>query len=129
MMHKEIVKSHQDLALYQTAFDAAMKIFELSKEFPQEEQEALTAQLRRSSRSVCASLAQAWRKRHHEASCLAQLNECEAEAAQTQAWIEFAVKCNYLDLDAGRELYLTYSQVLGNLVNMINNVTVSLLGI
>lgn len=127
-MHREIAKTHKDLVLYQMAFDAAMEIFELSKQFPQEEQDALTVQIRRSSRSVCTCLAQAWRMRHYD-SCLPQLSACEAEAAKTQAWIEFAVKCSYLDIDSGRELYITYSQVIGNLVNMINNVSVALIGI
>jgi len=98
-----------------------MKIFEMSKKFPVEERYSLTDQIRRSSRSVCANLAEAWRKRRYEAAFVAKLNDCEAEAAETQTWIEFAVKCNYLDVDTGRELYRIYNQVLGSLVNMINN--------
>ncbi|MEH1976409.1 MAG: four helix bundle protein [Nostoc sp.] len=103
-MEKEPIKNHQDLKVYQMAFDAAMKIFELSKKFPVEERYSLTDQIRRSSRSVCANLAEAWRKRRYEAAFVAKLNDSEAEAAETQTWIEFAVKCNYLDVELGREL-------------------------
>ncbi|MBD2294541.1 four helix bundle protein [Anabaena sphaerica FACHB-251] len=120
-MEKEAIKNHQDLRVYQMAFDAAMKIFELTKKFPVEERFSLTDQIRRSSRSVCANLAEAWRKRRYEAAFVAKLNDCEAESAETQTWIEFAVKCKYLDVESGRELYRIYNQILGSLVNMITN--------
>lgn len=84
---------------------------------------ALSHQIRRSSRSVCANLAEAWRKRRYEAAFRAKLSDSEAEAAETQTWIEFAVKCNYLDVEIGRELYSSYNQVIGGLVSMINNPT------
>jgi four helix bundle protein len=122
-MEKEPIKNHQDLRVYKLAFDAAMKIFEVSKKFPVEERYSLTDQIRRSSRSVCANLAEAWRKRRYEGAFVAKLNDCEAEAAETQTWIEFAVKNNYIDVEIGRELYGTYNQILGSLVNMINNPT------
>ncbi|RUR83776.1 hypothetical protein PCC6912_20190 [Chlorogloeopsis fritschii PCC 6912] len=82
---------------------------------------ALLHQIRRSSRSVCANLAEAWRKRRYEAAFVAKLNDCEAEAAETQTWIEFSVKCGYLNVEIGRELYGTYNQILSGLVNMINH--------
>lgn len=122
-MEREAIKNHKDLRVYQTAFDAAMKIFEVSKKFPVEERYSLTDQIRRSSRSVCANFAEAWRKRRYEAAFVAKLNDCESEAAETQTWIEFAVKCNYLEINTGRELYGIYNQVIGSLVNMINNPT------
>jgi four helix bundle protein len=118
---RETLKSHKDLEVYKKAFEAAMQIFELSKKFPVEERYSLTDQIRRSSRSVCANLAEAWRKRRYEAAFVAKLNDCEAEAAETQTWIEFAVKCNYLDVAIGRELYGTYNQVLAGFVSMIKN--------
>jgi four helix bundle protein len=118
---KPRVKTHQDLEVYRVAFDAAMKVFELSKGFPAEERYSLTDQFRRSSRSVCANLAEAWRKRRYKAAFLAKLNDSEAEATETQVWIEFSVKCGYLETDVGRELYETYNRILGSLVNMINN--------
>lgn len=83
-MGKELVRRHQDLAVYQLAFEAAMQIFELSKKFPVEERYALTDQMRRSSRSVCANLAEAWRKRRYEAAFIAKLTDRQAEAAETQ---------------------------------------------
>ncbi|MBD2252577.1 four helix bundle protein [Nostoc parmelioides] len=120
-MNKEAIKDHKDLGIYKIAFEAAMKIFELSKKFPVEERYSLTDQIRRSSRSVCANLAEAWRKRRYKAAFIAKLNDCEAEAAETQTWIEFAVKCNYMNVEVGREVYANYNQVLSGLVNMINN--------
>ena len=128
-MVKQSIKSHEDLVVYQMAFDAAMKIFNLSKKFPVEERYSLTDQMRRSSRSVCANLAEAWRKRRYKAAFIAKLSDCEAalkdtashKAAETQVWLKFAVKCEYLSVEEGRELYSIYNQVLSGLVNMINN--------
>ncbi len=121
MENQKPVQSHRDLEVYQTAFGAAMEIFELSKKFPIEERYSLTDQIRRSSRSVCANLGEAWRKRRYEASFVAKLNDCEAEAAETQIWIEFAAKCKYLELETGRQLYHTYDVILSKLVKMIAN--------
>ncbi|GAB4444263.1 MAG: four helix bundle protein [Anaerolineae bacterium] len=103
------------------AFEAAMTVFRLSKSFPTEERYSLTDQIRRSSRSVCANLAEAWRKRRYEAAFVAKLNDAEAEAAETQTWLQFAVECQYLDAEQGRNLYQTYNQILGKLVTLIKN--------
>ncbi len=113
------IKSHRDLEVYQKGFDAAMKIFEATKHFPREETYSLTDQIRRSSRSVCSNLSEAWRRRRYEGAFVNCLNTSEAEAAETQTWIEFAVKCGYLDRAAGRELYAAYDNILGKLVIMI----------
>lgn len=121
MNQKKPIQSHRDLEVYQLAFEVAMQIFELSKKFPIEERFSLTDQIRRSSRSVCANLAEAWRKRRYQAAFVAKLSDAEAEAAETQSWIEFAVKSNYLGVEQGRELYRNYNQILGMLVNMIIN--------
>lgn len=118
---KKYFKTHEDLAIYQLAFDTAMTIFELSKKFPVEEKYSLTDQIRRSSRSVCANLAEAWRKRRYKAAFVAKLSDCEAEAAETQVWLKFAVKCQYLTIEQGRELYSIYNQVLSGLVKMISH--------
>ncbi len=118
---KRSIKTHEDLIIYQKAFDVAMTIFELSKQFPVEERYSLTDQIRRSSRSVCANMAEAWRKRRYKASFVAKLNDCEAEAAETQVWLKFAVKCEYISTEQGRELYSTYNQILSGLVKMINS--------
>jgi four helix bundle protein len=82
-MGKKIV-SHNELIVYQKAFDAAMQIFELSKTFPKEETYSLTDQVRRSSRSVCANIAEAWRKRRYEKAFVSKLSDAESEAAETQ---------------------------------------------
>jgi four helix bundle protein len=113
------IKTHRDLDVYQMAFEAAMWIFELTKSFPKEETYSLTDQIRRSSRSVCSNIAKAWRKRRYEAAFVSKLNDSEAEAAETQVWLEFSVKCGYLDASVARELYTTYDNILGKLVNMI----------
>lgn len=116
---KQAARVHQDLEVYQIAFKAAMQIFELSKRFPIEERYSLTDQIRRSSRSVCANLGEAWRKRRYPAAFVAKLSDSEAEAAETQILLEFAVQCGYLEKEVGRELYKTYNQILGKLINMI----------
>ncbi|AFY46968.1 S23 ribosomal protein [Nostoc sp. PCC 7524] len=117
----KVIQDHKDLEVYKMAFDAAMTIFELSKKFPVEERYSLTDQIRRSSRSVCANFAEGWRKRRYQAAFVAKLNDCEAESAETQTWIEFAVRCNYMDVEIGRQLYGKYNQILSGLVNIINN--------
>jgi four helix bundle protein len=126
-MGRGSIKSHEDLEVLQMAFDAAMKIYESSKKFPVEERYSLTDQICRSSRSVCANFAEAWRKRRYQAAFIAKLNDSEAEAAETQIWIKFAVKCNYLDVESGREIYATYNKILGSLVKMINNSSIWIL--
>lgn len=118
---KKQIRTHLDLEVYQRAFAAAMVWFEKSKCFPVEERYSLTDQGRRSSRSVCANLAEAWRKRRYPAAFLNKLNECEGEAAETQVWIQFAVKCGYLDREEAHKLYSEYDDILGMLVRMINN--------
>jgi four helix bundle protein len=115
----QTIKTHRDLDVYQMAFEAAMRIFELTKSFPKEETYSLTDQIRRASRSVCSNIAEGWRKRRYEAAFVSKLNDAEAEAAETQIWLEFSVRCNYLDAAVGRELYTTYDNILGKLVNMI----------
>jgi four helix bundle protein len=115
----QTIKTHRDLDVYQMAFEAAMRIFELTTSFPKEETYSLTDQIRRASRSVCSNIAEGWRKRRYEAAFVSKLNDAEAEAAETQIWLEFSVRCNYLDAAVGRELYTTYDNILGKLVNMI----------
>ena len=120
-MNFQEIKNHKDLIAYQKAYRAAMQIFELSKKFPTEEKYSLTDQIRRSSRSVCANLAEAWRKRRYEAAFIAKLNDSEAEAAETQTWLDFAVDCRYLDKKLADEISSEYNQILAILVKVINN--------
>src|SRR5437016_8821182 len=108
----EKIRTHRDLEVYAVAFDAAMKIFEISKRFPKEETYSLTDQIRRSSRSICANLAEAWRKRRYQAAFISKLSDAEAEAAETQVWLEFAVRCGYLEREPARPLFDAYDRVI-----------------
>jgi four helix bundle protein len=115
------ITRHQQLEVYKRAFVAAMRIFELSKSFPREETYLLTDQMRRSSRSVCSNIAEAWRKRRYTAAFIAKLSDAEGEAAETQTWLEFAVKCGYAQREIGRELYIEYDEIISMLVSMISH--------
>lgn len=115
------LKTHRDLEVYQKAFTAAMQIFEWSKAFPREETYALTDQIRRASRSVCANLAEAWRKRRYEAAFVAKLSDAETEAAECQVWLEFAVGCGYLHREEAANLYRTYDEITRTIVGMIRH--------
>lgn len=115
------ILSHRDLLVYQKAFATGMDLFELSKGFPKEETYSLTDQIRRSSRSVCANLAEAWRKRRYQAAFISKLTDAEAEAAETQVWIEFAVKCTYLNRERAEPLCRAYEEILRTLVGMITH--------
>jgi len=115
------IKSHCDLDVYNKGFEAAMSVFEVSKQFPKEERYSLTDQVRRSSRSVCTNLAEAWRKRRYEAAFVSKLSDSEMEAAETQSWVQFAVRCGYLRRDVAAPIYREYDAILGKLVNMINH--------
>ena len=115
----EQIRSYNDLRVYQNSFEAAMKIFELTKSFPIEERYSLVDQIRRSSRSVCANLAEAWRKRRYKAAFIAKMSDAESEAAETQVWLEFGIRCNYANAPEITELKLSYDQIIGQIVKMI----------
>jgi four helix bundle protein len=112
---------HEDWELYRKAFAAAMTVFEVSKSFPKAETFSLTDQMRRSSRSVAANLAEAWRKRRYEAAFIAKLSDAETEAAETQTWIAFAQRCEYLPSDRAAGLQDEYEQIIRMTVSMIVN--------
>jgi four helix bundle protein len=116
-MGKKVIR-HQDLEVYGKAMSAAMRVFEMSKAFPKDETYSLTDQIRRSSRSVCANIAEAWRKRRYEKSFVSKIVDTEGEAAETQTWIEVAVRCGYLSHDEGRDLFLQYDDILRTLFGM-----------
>ncbi len=122
MVRKRIVRTHNDLEVYQRGMEAAMEVFEQSKTFPKEETYSLTDQIWRSFRSVSANLAEAWRKRRYEPAFISRLSDAETEAAETQVWLEFAVKCGYLNCEDARELYRLYDNILATIVGMINHV-------
>ena len=116
----ERINSYTDLRVYQNAMDNAMRVFHLTKKFPAEERFALVDQVRRSSRSVCANVAEAWRKRRYKAAFIAKLSDAESEACETQVWIGFSKNCSYIDNEVHAELDKAYDQIMAQLVKMIN---------
>ncbi|MCH8830652.1 MAG: four helix bundle protein [Planctomycetes bacterium] len=115
------IRRHTELHVYDRAFKAAMRIFDLSKSFPREERYALVDQIRRSSRSVCANLAEAWRKRRYEAAFISKLSDSEAEAAETQVWVQFSTECEYLNREIARTIYSEYDEIIAMLVHMMSH--------
>lgn len=116
---KKVIRTHTDLEVYCRAFAASMKFYEWNKSFPTEERYSLTDQERRSFRSVCANLAEAWRKRRYPAAFVSKLSDSEGEAIETQVWLHFAVECGYLNKELARTFYKEYDDIVGMLVNMI----------
>jgi four helix bundle protein len=116
-----IIQSFRELRVYISAMDAAMEIFQITKSFPSEEKYSLTDQIRRSSRSVCANIGEAWRKRRYKAAFISKLSDSETEACETQIWLEFAKRCNYLDEEIASTLTGKYDHILSQLVLMIND--------
>jgi four helix bundle protein len=117
----KLIKHHWELDVYKLAMEMAGEVFQLSKSFPKAETYSLTDQVRRSSRSVSAQLAEAWRRRKYEAVFVNKLNEAEGEAAETQTWLEHAVKCGYIHVTKARALHRLCDRILGKLVTMGNN--------
>ncbi|QEG41841.1 four helix bundle protein [Roseimaritima ulvae] len=113
------IYSHRDLIVYQKSFAAGKRIFELSRSFPREEMYSLTDQVRRSSRSVSANIAEAWRKRRYERHFCSTLNIAEAEAAETQVWLEYAAAHGYLDQKTAKQANDFYDEILRMIVSMI----------
>jgi four helix bundle protein len=114
-----LAKDFKDLRVYQAAFEGAMRIFEISKQWPSEERYSLTDQIRRSSRSVCGNIAEAWRKRRYVASFVHKLSDSDGESAETEAWLDFAMACGYIDQNTHDELYRSYENIIGGLVKMM----------
>jgi four helix bundle protein len=121
------ITHHWQLDVYKLSIEAAMSLFELSKKFPREEMYSLTDQVRRSSRSVSSHISEGWRRRRYEAAFCEKLNGAESEAAETQTWIEYSVRCGYITAKEGRELHRSYDHIMGKLVNMQNKPEVWLL--
>ena len=115
---RRLIRHHSELDVYKRSFAVAMRIFLCAKGFPPDERYSLTDQLRRSSRSVCANLAEAWRRRHYEAAFVSKLIDCEAEAAECQTWIRFAEACSYITPEVATSLSTEYDAILGMLVRI-----------
>jgi len=109
------INSVRELEVYRLAFGAAMEIFEVSKRFPGEEKHALTDQVRRSSRSICANLAEDWRKRRYKAVFINKLSDASQETAETQTWWEVALAFGYIDKMAFETLDEKYEHVFAML--------------
>ena len=114
------IKSHKDLKVYQLAYKTALEIHEITKTFPSEEKYALTDQIRRSSRSVCANLAEAWRKRRYRKNFISKLSDSEVEASETLVWVDMPESFNYIDDITHIDLYDKYEHIIAMLINMSN---------
>lgn len=113
-----LVQSHWELDVFKKAAEVACALTDISRSFPREELYSLTDQMRKAARSVCANLAEAWRKRCYEAAFVAKLVDAEGEAAETQVWIMFAIKAQYLDREAAEKYFRECDEVIRMLVAM-----------
>jgi four helix bundle protein len=115
------LKGHRDLKVYQLAYKLAMEIFQVSNAFPKEEKYSLTDQIRRSSRSVAANIAEGFRKRQYPKMFVSKLADADGEATETQVWLDFARDCEYLLPERNAELIKNYEEVgkmLGTMMSM-----------
>jgi four helix bundle protein len=115
------VLSFKQSKVYIKAFELAMEIFEVTKSFPKEEKYALIDQIRRSSRSVCANMAEAYRKKRYPAHFVAKLSDCDMENSETGVWLDFSLACNYINQAAHQQLLLKNEEIGRMLNHMINN--------
>ena len=121
------INSAKDLAAYQKAYRLAMKVFKLSQKFPSEEKYAMTSQIRRSSRSVCLNLREAWAKRRYEAHFVSKLTDCDGENSETNSSLDFAKNCGYVTPKQHAELAGLGQEIGKMLGSMINNPALCLL--
>jgi four helix bundle protein len=117
------LNSAKDLDVYRKAYALAMEIFELSRRFAPEERYALTGQIRRSSRSVCLNLREAWSKRRSEAHFVSKLTDCDGENGETDSSLDFARDCGYISAAQHEKLTLACAEVGRMLGSMMNNPT------
>jgi len=114
------IRSHKGLKVYQLAYEVALEIHEITKSFPHEERYSLIDQIRRSSRSVCANLAEAWRKRRYPKNFISKLSDSESESGETQVWLDFSASFGYIDFKTHKELYDKYEHIIAMLINISN---------
>lgn len=115
------MSTFRDLKVYQKAFKLAMDIFELTKTYPDEEKFGLTIQIRKSSRSVCSSIAEAYRKRKYPAHFVSKTTDADMENSETQVWLDFSLSCKYLDKIKYKN-FIERSEEIGPMLNhMIEN--------
>ncbi|MBU0715407.1 MAG: four helix bundle protein [Verrucomicrobia bacterium] len=113
------LKSAKDLTVYKKSYELAMRIFEISKKFPSEERYALIGQIRRSSRSVCMNLREAWAKRRYEAHFVSKLTDCDGENSEADSSLDFARDCFYINDQEHKELTASCREVGKMLGSMI----------
>ena len=118
MTEKNFIKHFRDLEVYRRAFAAAMEIFQITKTFPADEKYSLVDQIRRASRSVCANLAEAWRKRKYIAVFKNKITDSMQEASETQCWLEFSLACGYIQDQVFNELDNEFEQIISMLNSM-----------
>lgn len=121
MATNQQLKGHRDLKVYQLSYKLAMEIFHTSNAFPKEEKYSLTDQIRRSSRSIAANIAEGFRKRQYPKMFVSKLADADGEAAETQVWLDFARDCEYLLPARHAELIKGYEEVgkmLGAMMSM-----------
>jgi len=115
------VGSFKDLIVYQKAYKLAMEIFEISKTFPKEEKYSLTDQMRRSSRSVTACIAESWAKRRYEKAFVSKLTDSLGEEYETENWLEYSKDCKYIQEETRVRFLSEYDEVRKMLISMINH--------
>src|SRR5438874_4516872 len=113
------IDSPKELNVYKKAYALAMELFELSKCFPVEERFALTSQIRRSSRSICLNLREAWAKRRYEAHFISKLTDCDGENGETDSSLDFARDCGYISAETHRQLVSISAEIGKMLSGMI----------
>ena len=121
MVRRKDIKHFRDLEVYRRAFAAAMEIFQITKSFPAEEKYSLVDQIRRASRSVCANLAEGWRKRKYVAVFKNKVTDSMQEASETQCWSEFSLACRYIQRPVFDKLDNEYEQLISMLNSMEMN--------
>jgi four helix bundle protein len=119
--HSVRINSAKDLRVYKVAYELAMAIFEISKTFPPEERYALTSQIRRSSRSVCLNLREAWAKRRYEAHFVSKLTDCDGENSETDSSLDFARDCSYISEQQHATLVSRCKEIGKMLGSMLKN--------
>jgi four helix bundle protein len=120
-IYMKIIKSHKELIVFQSAFKSSMEIFSITKSFPKDEVYSLTSQIRRSSRFVSANIAEAFRKRRYEKAFILKLSDSDAEAAETQVWLDYSLECGYITKVIHDRMYADYEKIIGMIVMMMQH--------
>jgi four helix bundle protein len=116
-----VIKTYRDLSVYQLSYKLAMEIFEITKKFPKEEIYSLVSQIRKSSRSVPANIAEGWAKRRYENVFIRHLNDSNGSCEETKVWLDFSKDCKYISPDIYTRLYNEYNRVGAMLNSLMDN--------